>query len=299
MNPEVELVCEQAPARSKLSTMLLLLLVAFVGGALAAGWAIVRYDLDRAVPFIDASREQPAPATADTANTLKSADGMAAIAPVPRMLTPEAERALASRVADLEYRLSQINIQAEAASGKAARAEGLLIAFAARRALDRGSQLGYIEGQLRLRFGNSQPRAVRTIIAASRQPVTLEQLQGGLNDLSQSVTLGKRDGDMWRAAGRELRELFVLRKEGSPSPAPTQRLERARRFTQAGNIEAAIAEVSKLPGADVAAGWLEQARQYQDVRDALDLIENAAILEPRQLRTADLPVSQRAVAVPR
>ena len=293
MNPEVELVCEQAPPRSKLSATLLLLIIAFVAGGLAAGWAIIRYDLDRAVPFVDDSGKQ---STSDQsrASTLKSPDGTIATASVPPMLTPEAERALAGRVADLEYRLSQINIQAEAASGKAVRAEGLLIAFAARRALDRGSQLGYIEGQLRLRFGSSQPRAVRTIIAASRQPVTLEQLQGGLNDLSQSVTLGKRDGDMWRAAERELRELFVLRKEGSPSPAPTQRLERARRFTQAGNIEAAIAEVTKLPGADVATVWLEQARQYQDVRDALDLIENAAILEPRQLRTVDLPASQRA-----
>src|SRR3546814_3562519 len=33
----------------------------------------------------------------------------------------------------------------------------LLIAFAARRALDRGLSLGYLEAQLRLRFGDDQP----------------------------------------------------------------------------------------------------------------------------------------------
>src|SRR3546814_8195783 len=85
--------------------------------------------------------------------------------------------ALTTRVSELEDRIPRINVQAQAASGNAARAEGLLIAFAARRALDTGGPLGYIEGQLRLRFGRAQPRAVATIINAAREPVTLQDLQ--------------------------------------------------------------------------------------------------------------------------
>ena len=46
-----------------------------------------------------------------------------------------------------------------AASGNAARAEGLLIAFSARRTLERGNDLGYLGDQLRLRFGDAEANA--------------------------------------------------------------------------------------------------------------------------------------------
>jgi hypothetical protein len=85
--------------------------------------------------------------------------------------------ALTARVAELEQRLSRITLEAESASGNASRAEGLLVAFAVRRALDRGLSLGYLDAQLRLRFGDDQPNAVKTIIDTSREPVTLEQLR--------------------------------------------------------------------------------------------------------------------------
>src|SRR3546814_4848182 len=81
--------------------------------------------------------------------------------------------ALAARVAELEQRLSRITLQAESASGNASRAEGLLVAFAVRRALDRGLSLGYLDAQLRLRFGDDQPNAVKTIIDTSREPVKI------------------------------------------------------------------------------------------------------------------------------
>ncbi len=67
------------------------------------------------------------------------------------------ETELAARLADLEARTASVGGQARAASGYATRAEGLMIAFAARRQLDRGLPLGYIEEQLRERFGPIQP----------------------------------------------------------------------------------------------------------------------------------------------
>src|SRR3546814_16914803 len=80
--------------------------------------------------------------------------------------------------------MERSTLQAASASGNATRAEGLLIAFAARRALDRGLSLGYLEAQLRLRFGDDQPTAVKTIIDTARAPITLDQLRRELHALA-------------------------------------------------------------------------------------------------------------------
>ncbi len=294
-----------AGAKSNLTrNVLILMIVAFVGGAILSGWVLSRYnpfDSDEATPTevveTNAAQVEADPATA-LANRI-DADGSVlpppekneeTEAPVPA-LTPEKERALAVRVADLEDRLSRINVQAQAASGNAARAEGLLIAFAARRALDRGSPLGYIESQLRLRFGEAQPRAVQTIINASRDPVTLEELAAGLDELAPTLTAGTKSQGFMADLQREFSELFVIRKEGTPSTAPQQRLVRSERYVEVGNVDAAITEMDKLPavisGDEEATAWMEMARRYNEARRALDVIETAAILEPQQLRAGD------------
>lgn len=283
--------------------VLILMVVAFIGGAILTGWILSRYnpfdstsDTEAAaVANSDGTIAKPNPATA-LANRI-DADG--SVLPTPAQsagaspaatLTPDLERALAVRVADLEDRLSRINVQAQAASGNAARAEGLLIAFAARRALDRGSPLGYIDPQLRLRFGDAQPKAVTTIINASRQPVTLEELSSGLDELGPALMTGSSGAGFWADFQRELSELFVIRREGTPSPAPQQRLIRAKRYVETGNVDAAIAEIEKLSGVEKdeeSLEWMEKARRYNEARRALDVIETAAILEPQQLRTAE------------
>ena len=43
-----------------------------------------------------------------------------------------------------------------------------------------------------------------------------------------------------------------------------------------------------MPGAEVAGEWLMDARRYHEARRALDLIETAAILEPRDSPPAAL-----------
>jgi len=295
-----------SPANGKSNltrNVLILMIVAFIGGVILTGWILSRYN-----PFDSATdTEAAAVATRDGAGTKSDpatalanridADGSVLPAPTQSAdaapaatLTPDLERALAVRVADLEDRLSRINVQAQAASGNAARAEGLLIAFAARRALDRGSPLGYIDPQLRLRFGDAQPKAVTTIVNASRQPVTLEELSAGLDELGPALMTGSSGQGFWADFQREMAELFVIRRQGTPSPAPHQRLIRAKRYVETGNVDAAIAEVEKLAGVEKdedALQWLEKARRYNEARRALDVIETAAILEPQQLRTAD------------
>lgn len=191
------------------------------------------------------------------------------------------------RLAELEDRLTRITVEAAAASGNAARAEGLLVAFAARRALDSGAPLGYIEGQLRLRFGQAQPRAVATIINAGRDPVTLNDLTVELDDIGPHLVGNPQGSTWWTAFQREMRELVIVRKTTTPSPIPTNAFMRARRLLTAGRVDAALTEVERLPGHEMAAHWMDRARRYREARRALDVVEAAALLEPRQMRTTE------------
>jgi hypothetical protein len=214
-------------------------------------------------------------------------------------LNADAARLVDMRVVQLEDRLNRITVEAQAASSNAARAEGLLVAFAARRALDSGTPLGYIEGQLRLRFGQAQPRAVATIINAAREPVTLIDLRAGLLAVSDEVTRNPPDIGWWNAVEQEAKALVTFRKTTTPSPRPQAALERALRYIDAGRVGSALAEVEWMPGKAVATRWSEFARRYVEARRALDLIETAAILEPRQLRSsAGVNVSQTSPLAP-
>ena len=204
---------------------------------------------------------------------------------------------LDSRLAALEQRINRLDLQAEAAAGNAARAEGLLIAFAARRAIDRGDELGYLSDQLNLRFGDAQPNAVQTVIDLSQDPVTLDRLVARLEGLQGDLVTPPGTEGLWSRLRREANELFVVRRQDTPSPQPARRVERARLFLESGRVQSAIAEVENLPGAPDAQDWLDDARRYAALHDALDRIESAAVLEPRRLRDgAGDPVQQLSPA---
>ncbi|WP_066558934.1 hypothetical protein [Croceicoccus bisphenolivorans] len=206
---------------------------------------------------------------------------------------------MATRINELERRLNRLDLQAEAASGHAARAEGLLVAFAARRLLERGAPLGYLENQLQLRFGNAQPNAVRTIINGSRNPVTLDSLRTGLENLSAVAVSEPETLSAWERVKTEISRLFVLRSASAPSPQPEIRLDRARLLLDDGRVEAAAALVERMPNKEGVEPWLADARRYIAMHDALDLIETAALLEPRQLIDGEgQPVRQGSPAAP-
>ena len=198
-----------------------------------------------------------------------------------------AQSALGVRMAELEQRMTKLNLDADAASGNAARAEGLLIASAARRAVERGVPLGYLEDQLKLRFGNAQPNAVATLSEVSRSPVTLDALEQGLAALGPTLVEVSRDTNLVTRVRAELANLFVIRRTTAPSPAPERRFERARMFLETGRTQAAIDEVERMPGHDAAREWLALAERYVRAERALDLLETAAILEPRDLKDAN------------
>jgi hypothetical protein len=201
--------------------------------------------------------------------------------PVIVQPAPLADPALAEHVNELQARIVAVEARADAITNDADRAEGLLIAFAARRALDRGQPLGYLEGLLRDRFGARDAAAVAQVIAASQRPVTLLQLREGLDALRPKLVARSPDESAWTGIRRELASLFVLRHADQPSQAPNDRFERATQALEQGQADAAAAEVSRMPGASGAADWLAQVRRYVLARNALDRLETAALLAPR------------------
>lgn len=265
------------PARSRLP--LIVGLIAFVAGLLIAAWILSRWAPARDVLF----GPPAAPATSGTAPL----PAQTAIAPPPATnatpvsADPTVAAALDARVGDIESRIDRVSERASAAGANAARAEGLLIAFAARRAIDRGLGLGYIEAQLRERFGAAQPVAVATVIDAARNPVTLEDLQLGFDDLAPGLTSGAGAEGVWPSLRREIGGLFVIRRAGKPSTEPGERLHYARRMLEAGQVEKAMVELARLPGAGKAENWMAAARRYVRTRQALDVLETTAILQPR------------------
>ena len=270
-----------APPRRSSGRRLLWALVVLLLIVLGIALAAFRYpDVERelsmllggkpsAVPVRDAESTAPAPPPQGAAQ-----------APQPAVLATGLE----TRMALLEDRLSRLNLQAQAATGNAARAEGLLIAFAARRTLDRGAALGYLEDQLRLRFADAQPNAVETLIEAAHAPVTLDQLNAELTILTPKLTGLDRSEDSWSKVKREFASLFVIRRVSEPLNRPQDRIEHAKLLLGSGKVTEAIAEVEQLPGASAAGPWIASARRYDAVQRALDLIETTAMLEPRRLR---------------
>ena len=165
-------------------------------------------------------------------------------------------------------------------SPEVARADGLLLIYAVRGAIDKGAPLGALAEQLRLRFGATQPQSVAAILSAGQAPVTVDALKTELRGLAPVLLTGNRDDSTWATVKRELSELFVLRKENGPSLAPNERLIRAEALVDAGKLDLAVAEVSALPGASIAQSWMARAKRFSDARKALDRLEQVAILQP-------------------
>lgn len=204
--------------------------------------------------------------------------------------------AASAKLAALETRMADLNREADAASGNATQAEALLVAFASRRIIERGQPLGYLEGQLRLRFGESQPGAVQRVIDAAQHPVTVDELSQELAALGPELIGQVPDESSWDWFKRQLGELVVIRHEDKPSPAPQKRLDRARLFLAGGRVEAAISEVERMPGRSVANDWIARAKSYVATEQALDQLETAAILAPQA--PASVNPAPKALPVP-
>ncbi len=243
-------------------------LLAFIAGLLAMGWALTRWET--AGPFLSWMRPGAAPVT-----------DSAAPQPQPIMSAPSSSTVAVERhVAGLETKLDQIAERADAAAGNADRAESLLVAFAARRAIERGLPLGYVEGLLREHFGRREPQAVATILTAARQPVTLADLEADLETLAPMLAGPAPRAGFWEGVKRELADMVVVRRTDLPPATPDDRIARARRALATGHVDRALADIARLPAREKAEGWIGKARRYILAQNALDRIEAAALLTP-------------------
>lgn len=220
-------------------------------------------------PQLGPSQGAMQPAAAPTSAQLPVATDIATLA--------AREQALAVRLDALDTRLRASDADARTAASYAGRAEAMMLVFAARRAIERGQPLGFVESELRARFTAAAPEAVGTVIRAAGEPVTLEDLRLALERIAPRLSTAEPGADWWDAVKREIGGLVVVRKESAPSAHPRERLTRARRLLGQGHVEAALAEIARLPGARGAESWMAAAGRYVETRRALDALEAAAI----------------------
>lgn len=184
------------------------------------------------------------------------------------------------RIASLENRIAAVENATARAVGSAGRADALVVAFAARRAIDRGVALGYLENLLVDRFGAQHRAAVATVITASHQPVRLDDLISEYDALGPELRRGGPQDSWWSDLRREFGELVEIHSAEQPASNPEARYARARQQLAGGNVDQALAETMRLPGAARAGDWTGKARRYIAVHRALDEIESAALLPP-------------------
>lgn len=196
----------------------------------------------------------------------------------PAVQVAAADPQAADRIAGLEARLRNVENSTQRTAGSVGRADALLVAFASRRAIDRGVQLGYLETLLSERFGGQNPVAVATIITASHSPVTLDQLTGDYAALEGDLRRGAPDEGLWQGFKRELGSIVAVRRADAPSPKPEARFDRALARLQQGQVDVALTETMRLPGAARAAPWIARARRYVAAHRALDEVESSALL---------------------
>lgn len=257
--------------------------LAFIAGVALVGYLLWDGKMTIKGDGFAVMSSEPAPSASATGALTAPTTAPAPLASASATPVPAATD---QRIGSLEQRLARLDLQAAAAEGNAARAEGLLVAFAARRALDRGVPLGTLEDQLRLRFADAQPNAVKTVIDAAHAPVTLDQLVSQIKAMQDKLTATPAGESGWQRVRREITGLFVIRHDDAAA-VPADRIDHAALLLREGRVDDAIAEIARLPGAGAAAGWIAAAKRYAGAQQALDLIESTALLDPHTLHGAD------------
>ncbi|MES2699498.1 MAG: hypothetical protein V4647_07795 [Pseudomonadota bacterium] len=276
--------------RSGVRGVLLGVLAAFLVG-IGLTFLLLRGGEWRLSDLFSVSREEPPVARAPLGSALpaQQATTSAAVQVAERVEQVEQQAGgIDSRVAALEQQLTHLEVQSQAAASFAVRSENMLIAFASRRALERGQPLGYLADQLRLRFSETHPNAVQTVIDAAANPVSLDELLVRLDALGGQLEEMPAEASLLARIQAQASRLFAIRSEDTPSPVAQDRLERARAALANGQVERAIGEVRQLPGAPLAGDWLRQAQAYADAQRALEVLEAASVAEPRTLQATQI-----------
>ncbi|GAA4009660.1 hypothetical protein GCM10022280_03260 [Sphingomonas swuensis] len=248
------------------SVLLLALLLLLAGGGVAI-WILTRYDA--AARFVGLA--QPVAVAAQAPVPLVAR-------PVPAAPAIVAQPATAALVESLEARIARVENATARAEGSAGRADALLVAFAARRAIDRGVALGYLEPLLSERFAATHPQAVATIVTSSRRPVRLDQLTADFTALAPRLKAPSPSASLWQNIRGEMGSLVSIRRADQPSQRPSPTYDRALARLNAGQVDQALAEAMRLPGIGGSPKWVADARTYIASHRALDEIESGALL---------------------
>jgi hypothetical protein len=246
---------------------LLVALVLILAGAAATVWGLAHYP--PAARFLGIAPPPP-PVMLTPKPVATGLPSAGAQGPAPAVQS--------AQVAELESRVAALQNATQRAEGFAGRADALVVAFAARRAIDRGVALGYLEPLLVDRFGGQHRAAVATIITDSRQPVRLSDLIEQYETLGPELRSGGPQDGWWTNFKRQIGSLVEFHRAERPATNPEARYSRALQQLSAGDVDQALAETMRLPGAQNASDWTGKARRYIAAHRALDEIESAALL---------------------
>lgn len=261
---------ERTGTRLGWGARVLIALVLIVAGAAAATWALAHYSSAASYLGVATTVEVPKPQ-----QPIRLVVPQQPAAPAANgTLNP----VIAEQIGQLQDRVQKVESESQQVQGSAGRADALLIAFAARRAIERGVSLGYLEPLLVDRFGPSHPQAVAAIVTGSRSPVRLTELIAGYQDIEAPLVGPPPNEGMWTGIKRGLSSLITVHRSDKPSNEPKARYDRATAHLMAGEVDAALAETMRLPGAPRARDWIDSARRYVAVHRALDEIESAALI---------------------
>jgi len=249
---------------------LLVGLVLLLVGAAAATWGLARYQpAARFLGVVQPAHQAP----------------QAVLTPKPVVMNPQLPQSAgandpedAAKILTLEQRVARIEAATQRTESFAGRADALVVAFAARRAVDRGVALGYLEPLLLDRFGAQHQAAVATVITASHQPVRLNDLTSEYEAIGDDLRRGGPEESWWAGFKRELGSVVEVHKSDRPAMNADARYNRALARLNTGDVDQALAETMRLPGASRADDWTNKARRYVAAHRALDEIESAALL---------------------
>jgi hypothetical protein len=245
-------------------------LVLILIGAAAAVWSLAHYQpAARFLGIAPAVRPQAAMQASKPVQSNVAGTAAPMEAPTPQET---------AQISALEGRISEVENATERAEGFAGRADALVVAFAARRAIDRGVALGYLENLLVDRFGQQHRAAVATIITASHQPVRLQDLIDQYEALGPELRRGGPQDSWWTNFRRELGSLVEVHRSTRPAVNAEARYNRALQRLSSGDVDQALVETMRLPGAARAGDWVAKARRYIAAHRALDEVESAALL---------------------
>lgn len=318
MNANYEKIQSAPSSGVKFRTIAILTFIAFICGSIAAGWAITKYDLFQPVGsglgtqddqnivvdpdtmgqngselggLNDGNPQSLSSAIGQNANSqnIGSQNGVSQSDQNTAQDPTNAvnDQLINERVNNIDDRLSRIDVQNQQTSNDAIRTESMLVAFAARRAVDRGAPLGYLKNELRLKFGKTNPNDVAAIITAGELPVRLSVLQNQLETATEILMTPDSDATAWEKFKKEISELFVIREAGSQQLQPNRQLARIKTALADRDVQTAIAEMKQMPGASKAQKWIDLANRYVQVQNALDSIEKTAIAMPTNLASTN------------